>query len=162
MKRAIFLDTQLGRVGLAEQDRAITNLFFQGTVQPEQYETGSTPLLERAKAQLLEYLAGRRQSFDLPLAPEGTPFQRQVWQALKQIPYGQTRSYGWLAQQVGRPQAARAVGHANGQNPLSILLPCHRVVGANGALTGYAGGLERKKLLLRLEGIAVGDRSIRR
>lgn len=156
MKQGLFVDTPLGRVGLAEQDGAITNLFFQGTVQPESYELGSTPLLERARLQLLEYLAGRRQSFDLPLEPQGTLFQRQVWQALARIPYGQTRSYGWLARQVGRPQAARAVGQANSRNPISILLPCHRVVGAQGALTGYAGGLERKKMLLRLEGIVPG------
>lgn len=151
MKKAIVFQTVLGQTGLAEQDGAITNLFFEGTVKPEEYEEQTTPLLERAREQLLEYLEGRRREFDLPLAPEGTEFQRQVWQALMQIPYGQTRSYGWLAQQVGRPQAVRAAGQANGRNPISVLIPCHRVVGARGALTGYAGGLERKKMLLTLE-----------
>lgn len=157
MKKAIVFQTVLGQTGLAEQNGAITNLFFEGTVGPGAYEEQSTPLLERAREQLLEYLEGRRQEFDLPLAPEGTEFQRQVWQALRQIPYGQTRSYGWLAQQVGRPQAARAAGQANGRNPISILIPCHRVVGAQGALTGYAGGLERKKMLLELESRQAGQ-----
>ena len=151
MKKAILFETCLGLTGLAEQNGAIANLFFVGTARPGDYEEQTTPLLERAREQLLEYLEGRRQDFDLPLAPEGTEFQRQVWQALRQIPYGQTRSYAWLAQQVGRPQAARAAGQANSRNPISIFIPCHRVIGAQGALTGYAGGLERKKMLLELE-----------
>ena len=106
----------------------------------------------QAKAQLSEYFAGTRQEFTLPLSPKGTPFQQKVWAALQTIPYGQTRSYGEIARQIGSPKAARAVGMANHHNPIAILIPCHRVVGQNGALTGYAGGLERKKALLQLEG----------
>ncbi|KRG85525.1 cysteine methyltransferase [Stenotrophomonas daejeonensis] len=110
------------------------------------------PLLSRARVQLDEYFAGHRRAFDLPLAPQGTPFQREVWFALADIPYGQTSTYAQLAARLGRPGASRAVGAANGRNPLGIILPCHRVVGANGALTGFSGGLEAKRFLLELEG----------
>ena len=102
--------------------------------------------------QLDEYFAGRRRSFDLDLEPVGTPFQQDVWAALRRIPYGETRTYGDIAAELGRPTAARAVGAANGRNPISIVIPCHRLVGSTGALTGYAGGLERKRALLVLEG----------
>ena len=101
--------------------------------------------------QLEEYFAGKRKQFDLPLSLRGTEFQRQVWAALRDIPYGVTRSYGQIAQAVGRPKAVRAVGMANHRNPISIIVPCHRVVGADGSLTGYGGGLENKKFLLALE-----------
>ncbi|MHB1488591.1 MAG: methylated-DNA--[protein]-cysteine S-methyltransferase [Acidimicrobiales bacterium] len=101
--------------------------------------------------QLNEYFAGARQSFDLELSPRGTEFQMTVWSALRTIGYGQTRSYGQLAAQVGRPRASRAVGLANGRNPISIIVPCHRVIGADGSLTGYGGGLDNKKILLDLE-----------
>ena len=151
MKKAIVFQTVLGQTGLAEQDGAITNLFFEGTVKPEEYEEQTTPLLERAREQLLEYLEGRRREFDLPLAPEGTEFQRQVWQALMQIPYGQTRAYGALAAELN--SSPRAVGSAVGRNPISILIPCHRVLGADGGLTGYAGGVDKKRFLLKLEGV---------
>jgi methylated-DNA-[protein]-cysteine S-methyltransferase len=100
---------------------------------------------------LADYFQGRRRSFDLRLRPEGTEFQRSVWQALAAIPYGETRSYADIARAIGRPSATRAVGAANGANPLPIVLPCHRVVGANGSLTGFGGGLETKKFLLNLE-----------
>jgi methylated-DNA-[protein]-cysteine S-methyltransferase len=101
--------------------------------------------------QLQEYFAGTRRQFDLPLAPEGTPFQQRVWRALLEIPYGETISYGELAGQIGQRNASRAVGLANGSNPLSIVIPCHRVIGANGKLTGYGGGLPNKERLLALE-----------
>ncbi len=101
--------------------------------------------------QLDEYFAGDRREFDLPLVPLGSEFQRRVWDGLLEIPYGETISYGELAREIGRPAAARAVGMANGQNPISIVIPCHRVIGADGALTGYAGGVERKRLLLEHE-----------
>jgi methylated-DNA-[protein]-cysteine S-methyltransferase len=104
-----------------------------------------------ARAQLGEYFAGERTTFDLPLRMDGTPFQREVWEALLDIGYGHTESYGELAQRLGRPDASRAVGLANGRNPLSIVVPCHRVIGASGSLTGYGGGLERKRFLLELE-----------
>ncbi|GAB5533863.1 MAG: hypothetical protein Rubg2KO_01120 [Rubricoccaceae bacterium] len=108
-----------------------------------------------AVRQLEAYVAGERTRFDLELAPEGTPFQQEVWQALCEIPYGQTISYGELAARVGRPLGAQAVGRANGQNPIGVIVPCHRVVGSDGALVGYAGGLDRKEALLRHEGAAV-------
>ncbi len=107
------------------------------------------PLLRR---QLAEYFAGERTAFELPLAPTGTPFQRDVWDALLAIPYGETRSYGELAAAVGKPGAARAVGRANHDNPIGVVIPCHRVIGAAGSLTGYAGGIDRKRYLLELEG----------
>jgi len=112
---------------------------------------GTTPLLARAAAQLAAYFAGERHTFDLPLAPAGTPFQHRVWDALLDIPYGEVRSYGELARALGRPAASRAVGFANSKNPISIIVPCHRVIGARGALTGYAGGMTAKAWLLEHE-----------
>jgi methylated-DNA-[protein]-cysteine S-methyltransferase len=109
-----------------------------------------------ARAQLVEYFAGERTAFDLVLEPCGTSWQQRVWAALREIPYGETRSYGELAAAVGAPGSARAVGHANGRNPVSIVVPCHRVVGADGRLTGYGGGLERKRALLAHEEAHVG------
>ncbi len=111
-----------------------------------------TPLSDRADLQLREYFAGERREFDLPLAPEGTAFRKRVWTALCEVPYGETRSYREIAERIGSPKAVRAVGGANHHNPISILVPCHRVVGAGGGLTGYAGGLETKERLLALEG----------
>ena len=107
--------------------------------------------LQRAKRQLLEYFDGARRDFDLPLAPAGTPFQHRVWDELRRIPYGETISYGELARRIGRPTASRAVGAANGRNPLAIVVPCHRVIGADGTLTGYGGGLPVKETLLAHE-----------
>ncbi len=109
------------------------------------------PVLIEAERQLEEYFAGRRTRFDLPLDPRGSEFQKTVWQALRRIPFGATRSYAQLARELGKPGAARAVGAANGKNPLSIIVPCHRVIGADGSLTGFAGGLEIKAKLLRFE-----------
>lgn len=121
------------------------------------WHEGDHPLLQQLRVQLREYFAGTRRAFDLPLAPRGTPFQREVWHALATIPYGETISYAQLAARVGRPTAMRAVGAANGRNPLPIVLPCHRVIGANGALTGFGGGLPTKQYLLRLEGARCVD-----
>ena len=104
-----------------------------------------------AAEQLEEYFAGRRTEFDLPLAPDGTQFQRRVWAGLQAIPYGRTSSYGELAGKIGQPTAVRAVGLANGRNPIALVIPCHRVIGADGSLTGYGGGLDRKRFLLALE-----------
>jgi methylated-DNA-[protein]-cysteine S-methyltransferase len=115
------------------------------TLAPQQ------PILLAAERQLTEYFAGARTEFDLPLEPDGSEFQKKVWQALREIPFGQTRSYLDLAKAVGSSKAARAVGAANGRNPLSIVVPCHRVVGSNGSLTGFAGGLDTKAALLALE-----------
>ncbi len=143
-------DTPLGWMGLAEEDGAIIRLYLPNAPTPR-IMPHETPLLAEGRRQLMEYLAGARSAFDLPLRLQGTDFQRQVWEALRSIPYGETRSYGQLAVALGRPRACRAVGMANHNNPIPILVPCHRVVGANGSLTGYAGGLDLKQRLLELE-----------
>jgi len=112
---------------------------------------GKTPVLAATARQLAEYFAGTRRTFDVPLAPRGSGFQERVWRALVAIPFGETRSYGEIARKIGRPSASRAVGAANGQNPIAIIVPCHRVIGANGQLTGYGGGLPTKQWLLEHE-----------
>jgi methylated-DNA-[protein]-cysteine S-methyltransferase len=127
---------------------AITRISFVEASQPD---SANTPLEKQIKQQLDEYFAGTRTCFELPLCPQGTVFQKAVWQALSAIPYGQTRTYAQIAAQIGKPKACRAVGMANHKNPLPILIPCHRVIGADGRLTGYAGGLTIKQLLLDLE-----------
>ena len=143
-------DTPFGPMAL-EGEAALTRLWLPGTL-PDRYGRGeATPLLSEARRQLLAYLAGDLRAFDLPLAPAGTDFQREVWRALEAVPYGRTRTYGEIAAAVGRPKAVRAVGQANHVNPLPIFIPCHRVVGKGGALTGYAGGLALKGALLALE-----------
>lgn len=133
---------------IAAEDGAIIRL--ERTQAP--LEPASSPLLCQATEALSLYFAGRLRQFSLPLRPLGTPFQQAVWRQLLQIPYGETRSYGELARSLGKPGGARAVGMANHHNPISILIPCHRVIGADGNLTGYGGGLEMKCFLLRLEG----------
>jgi methylated-DNA-[protein]-cysteine S-methyltransferase len=117
----------------------------------ELIEDVSHPILLNTQQQLIEYFSGQRKVFDIPLDFEGTDFQKQVWSALLTIPYGETRSYKQIAQQLGNEKAVRAVGAANGKNPISIIAPCHRVIGAGGALVGFAGGLDKKEILLRLE-----------
>jgi len=139
------MDSPIGPLCITEQDGAVTGIAFR---------TGgadASPLLLEAERQLRDYFAGVRRTFALPLAPEGTPFQRAVWDALCTVPYGETRSYGEIAAQVGRPKAARAVGMANHRNPIPIVIPCHRVIGGDGSLTGYGGGLDKKSFLLELE-----------
>ena len=143
-----YLSTPLGLVEIGSSEIAIVSLFF---CSAKEHEEAATPLLERASQQLQEYFSGTRTEFDLPLSFAGTPFQVSVWDALQSIPYGQTVSYGQVAQSIGRAKAVRAVGAANGQNPISIIVPCHRVVGADGSLTGYGGGLWRKEWLLEHE-----------
>ena len=149
MKRFVVVQSPVGDLTLTEENGALTGLYFGR--RSLEGEEGLTALLERASRQLEEYFAGKRKQFDLPLSLRGTEFQRQVWAALRDIPYGETRSYGQIAQAVGRPKAVRAVGMANHRNPISIIVPCHRVVGADGSLTGYGGGLENKKFLPALE-----------
>lgn len=127
---------------------------YVGFYPKQRYPTGENTHLLAAQQQLSEYFSGARRQFDLALDVSGTVFQQQVWQQLAKIPFGQTQSYGWLAQQLGKPKAVRAVGAANGKNPLSIIVPCHRVIGANGKLTGYAGGLAAKQWLLQHEGVS--------
>lgn len=139
------------RLTCSIEDGAVTGLHFgEGYASPDP-DGRTRELWRRVRGELEEYFAGARRSFDLPLRTAGTPFQRAVWEALLAIPYGQTRTYGELARALGRPGAARAVGGACHVNPICILIPCHRVVGAGGALTGFAGGLEIKKALLELE-----------
>lgn len=147
--------TPLGPMCLIAEGEVLTGLTLPGQPAPNAPQR-ETPLLVRAKAELLEYCAGQRRDFDLPLAPMGTEFQRLVWQALRAIPYSETRSYGYIAAAVGRPRAMRAVGQANHCNPIPIFIPCHRVLGKDHTLTGYAGGLELKEALLKLEG-AMGN-----
>lgn len=146
------LDSPVGPLTLISNGAALTDVQFENpryayTPAP----AGSDAILDAARRQLDQYFAGKLRAFDLPLAPQGTAFQQRVWQALLAIPYGMTRSYGQQAAAIGSPQASRAVGLANGRNPISIIIPCHRVIGANGSLTGYGGGMERKQLLLELE-----------
>ena len=133
-------------------DQRLTRLGFGTPSTP----SGDARATAAAAIQLEQYFAGERTEFDLPLAPEGTPFQQRVWAELVRIPFAETRSYGQLAQQLGSPGGSRAVGLANGRNPIGIIVPCHRVVGAAGSLTGYGGGLERKRLLLDLESRVAG------
>ena len=142
------IETPIGALTLTASADAVTAVRFGAEGAQD-----ASPLLDAAEAQLREYFAGARRTFDLPLAPHGTAFQQRVWAALRAIPYGETRTYGELAAAIGSPNASRAVGIANHRNPLPILIPCHRVIGADGSLAGYAGGLETKRRLLALEGI---------
>lgn len=142
-------NTPVGDITIAERGRRIAGLSF-GISCPGEY--CRTALLESCEEQLWEYFKGERRRFDMPLDMEGTAFQRQVWQALMQIPYGKTVTYAELAEKIGRPNAARAVGGACGANPIAIIVPCHRVLGKNG-LTGYAYGLDAKKTLLKIENL---------
>jgi methylated-DNA-[protein]-cysteine S-methyltransferase len=141
--------TVLGSLWIYAGDSNITNVSFE-KIQIDSVEK-ETELIKMAYCQLNEYFKGMRDKFNLPLKPDGTQFQKSVWEALLKIPYGQTRSYKQIAEEVGAARAARAVGMANNKNPIAIIIPCHRVIGAGGKLTGYAGGLDKKELLLKLE-----------
>ncbi|HEX2927794.1 MAG TPA: methylated-DNA--[protein]-cysteine S-methyltransferase [Ruminiclostridium sp.] len=172
MKNIFFFPTQIGIIGIAEQENKITNVFFEtdkisgkdilrdkSNILPEEisrlesngFYINRTEVLREAERQLDEYLKGGRKVFDLPMSPEGTEFMQSVWKCLCGIPYGQTRTYGEIAEAAGNIKACRAVGMANNRNPIPIFIPCHRVVGANGKLTGYRGGLTIKQKLLELE-----------
>jgi methylated-DNA-[protein]-cysteine S-methyltransferase len=147
-----YYESKLGAIGIAEESGRITHLFFDGEKFPEKdYIKNETPVLAEAGKQLREYFAGTRRDFDLPLAPAGTEFMQKVWKALQEIPYGETRSYKEIASASGNVKACRAVGMANNRNPISIIIPCHRVIGAGGDLVGYGGGLDKKIFLLELE-----------
>ncbi|GAP94866.1 methylated-DNA--[protein]-cysteine S-methyltransferase [Leptolyngbya sp. NIES-2104] len=148
--------SSIGKLLLTSNGRSLTGLYLQGQKHfPEQTtdwkEFAELDLFIEAEKQLAAYFAHQRQQFDLPLDPIGTPFQKQVWEQLQQIPYGATISYGTLAKQIGIPTASRAVGAANGRNPISIVVPCHRVIATSGKMTGYAGGVDRKQWLLQHE-----------
>ena len=149
MEKVFFYDTPVGKLCIGEENDSITRVTWSKV--PQEYIQEETELILNCKIQLEEYFAGNRKQFDLPLAPKGTDFQKRVWKALTDIPYGETRTYGEIATAVGSPKAARAVGMANNKNPIGIIVPCHRVVGADGKLVGYAGGMEKKEWLLNLE-----------
>lgn len=152
-----------GRMTIVDSGGAVVRIGF-GVLDVEGSALSPTALTNEAATQLMEYFAGKRRTFSLPLAPKGTPFQKEVWQALSSIPYGQTRSYADIAAQVGRPKAFRAVGMANNRNPIPIVIPCHRVVGSSGDMVGYAYGTKIKRYLLELESIdvdALGRRNAR-
>ena len=141
-------ETKLGSVTFVEEDGTLLAITTHLTYEGKRIET---PLIKEAYKQLSEYLKGERKCFDLPFNPRGTEFQRQVWKALCDIPYGETRSYKQIAEAIGNPKAVRAVGMANNRNPLLIVIPCHRVIGSNGKLVGYGAGIAMKEYLLKLE-----------
>jgi methylated-DNA-[protein]-cysteine S-methyltransferase len=148
------MDSPLGELTLVADGSALIGLYFDGHLRrPDDAELGPRvdEGFDEVIRQLQEYFAGDRTAFDLEMAPRGTEFEQRVWDLLRKIPHGETRTYGQLARELGQPGAAQAVGLANGRNPLSVVVPCHRVVGANGSLTGFAGGLDRKRFLLSLE-----------
>lgn len=145
----------IGTLWIVASDAGVHAILFANGVTEEIFQRFSKnpdhPVLMKVAIQLREYFAGQRKDFDLPLAPFGTEFQHKVWNELRRIPFGKTASYGEQAQKIGQPRAIRAVGTANGRNPIAIVVPCHRVIGKNGSLTGFAGGLPNKKFLLTLE-----------
>ena len=152
MNPVLYWDYPIGTLGLIDDGVGLSRVFLRQEGVSYTFPEGETPLTVQAAAELDEYFDRRRNAFTVPLSPHGTEFQLAVWKALRDIPYGQTRTYGEIAGLVGRPKAARAVGMANHDNPLMIFTPCHRVVGKGGALTGFACGLEVKRRLLELEG----------
>lgn len=156
------MDSPIGELLLVGDGRALHGLHMQegrtaALVHPE-WRPADEPFAD-VRRQLSEYFDGERDEFDVPLVMTGTPFQRRVWQALQRIRYGETTTYGELARRLGRPSASRAVGLANGRNPIAVIVPCHRVIGSDGSLTGYGGGVERKRLLLDLEATGRGAHS---
>jgi methylated-DNA-[protein]-cysteine S-methyltransferase len=161
MTRYIRFVTPLGSLFATAAGSSLTGIHFEGgrhapAIAREWTEDPDSSPLRECAQQLRDYFEGKRQRFDLPLMPQGTPFQKRVWEEIARIPYGSTLTYAELAARAGAPGAARAAGAATGRNPLSIVVPCHRVVGTDGTLTGYAGGLERKTMLLEIEGALQG------
>lgn len=156
MRTYDFYDSPHGRMLLVADDEGLSGVYFDGQkyfpeTQKQWQRDVRHSVLKQAKRELAEYFAGERRRFEVALAPEGTPFQRSVWQAIASVGFGETISYGELARRAGCPGSARAAGAATGRNPIGIIVPCHRIVGSNGSLTGYAGGLARKRALLALE-----------
>jgi methylated-DNA-[protein]-cysteine S-methyltransferase len=146
-----FRETSIGTIGIEEKDGGITHVYLATDAVPREGEVRETPLLRKAFDQLELYLKGQLTAFSVPLTPEGTPFMKKVWQKLCEVPYGTTASYKDIAAAVGNVGAVRAVGMANHRNPIPIFIPCHRIIGSDGTLTGYRGGLEMKRTLLELE-----------
>ncbi|HWA38918.1 MAG TPA: methylated-DNA--[protein]-cysteine S-methyltransferase [Burkholderiales bacterium] len=149
-----YLETPLGRMLLVSSEKGLCGAHFVGQKYFPKLDPSWKREKSRASRELEEYFSGRRKKFDLPLAAEGTPFQRAVWREIAKVPFGETITYAELARRAGFPGSARAAGAATGRNPIGVIVPCHRIVGTNGSLTGYAGGLDRKKALLALEGLA--------
>lgn len=150
MYNAFYYETKIGKIGIVENGMSITHLNF-GEIISKDVNIIETELLKEANKQIQEYFNGERKIFDLPLAPQGTEFQQKVWKVLQEIPYGKTYSYKDVAIKIGNEKACRAVGMANNKNPIAIFIPCHRVIGTNGKLVGYAGGLDVKERLLEME-----------
>jgi methylated-DNA-[protein]-cysteine S-methyltransferase len=144
------LASPVGELTLLATDKGIAGLYFEDRCCLP-WQAGDSRWLERGRMQLEEYFAGERREFELPLDMRGTDFQRAVWEALVTVKFGETASYREIAEKIGNPKAVRAVGLANGRNPVSLIVPCHRVIGADGSLTGYGGGMERKRYLLAME-----------
>lgn len=151
MEHMIIMESPIGKLWIVEDGKGISGVLFRGERVPESAVLEETDRLSEAKKQLEEYFSGLRRTFTLPLSLHGTQFQKEDWAALCTIPYGETRSYQQIANQIGRPLACRAVGMANHSNPVSIIVPCHRVIGKNGSMTGYGGGIDIKVMLLELE-----------
>ncbi len=154
-RHRLYYSSPIGIIELTAADDALVSLYFVERQESTQSAEPLLPLLQQAREQLQEYFAGRRQVFDLPLAPRGSNFQMKVWRELRAVPYGKTVSYLDIARALGDPKAVRAVGNANGKNPISIIIPCHRVIGRDGKLIGYGGGLWRKEWLLKHEGALI-------
>jgi len=152
MRSRIFKKTRFGKIGIEENDGRITHVYLSNDVPATEAKQLETALLKEAFSQLDEYFEGTRRKFDLPLEPEGTEFMKTVWNELQKIVFGKTVTYKTIAEQIGNPKATRAVGMANNRNPIPIFIPCHRVIGSNGRLVGYRGGLELKQRLLKQEG----------
>ena len=149
MKNYYSYQTSICQIWICEEDNQITRVSFK---KPENdYEEKETKLIREAARQIDEYLDGQRMSFNLPLNPKGTPYQKAVWEALTRVHYGETRTYKQIAEDIGNPKSCRAVGLANNRNPIAIIIPCHRIIGSNGKLVGYAGGMDIKEKLLALE-----------
>lgn len=145
-------DSPIGPLTLASNGGALTQVEFEGGKYPlPHHPLGADKILDQARRELDKYFAGKLRAFTVKVDPQGTEFQRKAWAALQAIPYGETRSYAQQAKAIGSPKATRAIGAANGRNPIPVIIPCHRVIGANGSLTGFGGGMERKQILLELE-----------
>jgi len=152
-----FYDTTIGKIGILENGTAVTNIYFENESLENKGQLVETPLIKKAFEQIQEYLDGKRKTFDFPIESIGTDFQKSVWRALQEIPYGETKTYKEIAITIGNKKACRAVGMANNKNPLPIVVPCHRVIGANGKLVGYAGGLGIKENLIEIENKYKGE-----
>ena len=152
MKSIFYYETIIGEIGIADNGKGITNIYIKNKLKIEKdIEIRETKLIKEAANQLNEYFSGERINFSISLDPEGTEFQHKVWNELIEIPYGETRTYKEIAEKIGNSKAARAIGMANNKNPILMMIPCHRVVGKNKSLVGYAGGLEMKERLLEIE-----------